>query len=225
MSYVWLSYPIGMNDPRPPAIPAPELKDFLTIWRDGASVQMLKIANHTGTHLDTAGHVIENGILITEFRPEDLIFNCIAVIDMHMVDAGIVKPEHLKPHYDRLIRCDMVMFRFGSGRIRFEDPGRYSQRSPGFGVDAAAWLREKCTGLRCIGIDTPSIATIAYLDETMPAHNILLEGNERRFLIIEEMNLDQNLNNLKEVRVNPWMVSGMNSGPCSVIGVMFEKIG
>ena len=57
----------------------------------------------------------------------------------------------------------------------------------------------------------------------MPAHNELLAGDGRRFLIIEEMNLDQDLNALIEVRVNPWLVQGMDSGPCSIIGVLTGK--
>lgn len=54
----------------------------------------------------------------------------------------------------------------------------------------------------------------------MPAHNELLAGDGRRFLVIEEMNLDQDLKALIEVRVNPWLVQGMDSGPCSIVGVL-----
>ena len=44
-----------------------------------------------------------------------------------------------------------------------------------------------------MGLDVPSVAVIACLESTMPAHNELLAGDGRRFLIIEEMNLDQDL--------------------------------
>lgn len=220
MKCVWLSYPLGLNDPRPPAIPAPELSDFLTIEKDGASVQMLRAANHTGTHLDTAGHVITGGISITSFSPEDLIFTRIAVIDLKKNDSDIVMPEDLIPFEERLKNADMAIFRFGYGQIRHEDPKRYSERSPGFGIESAKWFRCHCLELGCIGMDTPSLATIACLDDTMKAHNVLLEGNERKFLVIEEMKLIPDLKGLCEVRINPWLVSGMNSGPCSIVGVL-----
>ena len=71
-----------------------------------------------------------------------------------------------------------------------------------------------------MGLDVPSVAVIACLESTMPAHNELLGGDGRRFLIIEEMNLDHDLNGLVEVRVNPWLVQGMDSGPCSIVGVL-----
>jgi kynurenine formamidase len=67
-------------------------------------------------------------------------------------------------------------------------------------------------------MDVPSVACIATLEETMPAHHELLAGRGRRFLIIEDMNLEHDLAGLKQVRVCPWRVSGMDSGPCSVIG-------
>ena len=35
--YVWLSYPLAIDGPRPPAIPAPELTDLYTVARDGAA--------------------------------------------------------------------------------------------------------------------------------------------------------------------------------------------
>ena len=55
---IYLSYPLDPADPRPPAIPAPELIPLYTIEKDGASVHTLKIASHTGTHVDTPAHVI-----------------------------------------------------------------------------------------------------------------------------------------------------------------------
>ena len=54
----------------------------------------------------------------------------------------------------------------------------------------------------------------------MSAHNELLGGPGRRFLIVEEMDLDHDLAGLAEVRLQPWLVAGMDSGPCSIVGVM-----
>jgi kynurenine formamidase len=129
-------------------------------------------------------------------------------------------PADLEPHKVALAGADLAMFRFGYGRVRREEAKRYSERCPGFGVESARWLREQLPRLRAMGMDVPSVATIAHLDETMRAHNELLGGAGRRFLIIEEMNLEADLTGLREVRVNPWLVSGMDSGPCSIVGVI-----
>jgi hypothetical protein len=53
----------------------------------------------------------------------------------------------------------------------------------------------------------------------MKAHNVLLGAPNRRLLVIEDMNLEGDLSGLREVRVNPWFVIGMDSSPCSVIGI------
>lgn len=218
--YIWLSHPLGLTDPRPPAIPAPELSEFFTVPKDGASVHILRVASHTGTHLDSPCHVIEGGVKITEFSPEELIFTRTEVIDLHLADAEIVTPAHLEPHVEPLQRADLALFRFGYDQVRQKDPQRFSARCPGFGVKSARWLRETCPQLRAMGVDVPSVATIAHIDTTMLAHNELLGGPGRRFLIIEEVKLDDDLTHLREVRVNPWLVSGMDSGPCTIIGVL-----
>jgi kynurenine formamidase len=166
--------------------------------------------------------VVSNGICITDFSPTELIFTKPVVVDLRIEDAGIVMPELLEAEKGRLRKADIGIFRFGCGSLRRSDPLRYAERCPGFGVESAGWIRENCPSLRAIGFDVPSVATIAHLDSTMVAHNILLEGKDRRFLIFEEMNLERELGGLLEIRVNPWLVKGMDSGPCSIVGVLEE---
>jgi arylformamidase len=218
--YVWLSYPLDINGPRPPAIPQPELSDLYTVAKDGAAVQVLRVANHTGTHVDSPCHVVEGGTPITDFSPEEFIFARPVVIDLQLEDAQVVQPEHLEPHIEPLQQADIALFRFGYGKVRAEDPQRFSTQCPGFGIESAQWLRDRCPNLRALGMDVPSVATIAHLEETMSCHNVLLEGEGRRFLIIEEMSLADELETLREVRLCPWLVVGMDSGPCSIVGVL-----
>lgn len=218
----YLSYPLGLDDPRPPAIPAPELTDLYTVDADGAAVQIIRAASHTGTHVDAPAHVVEGAVVITDFRPDELVFVRPVVIDLRLPDAAVVSPEDLEPHKGALCTADIALFRFGYGEIRRGDPQRFSLKSPGFGVESAHWLRNTCPNLRAVGMDVPSLACIARLDETMSAHNALLNGEGCRFLAIEDMNLGLNMAGLVEVRLSPWLVRGMDSGPCSVIGVFGE---
>lgn len=218
--YVWLAFPLGINDPRPPAIPAPRLAPLYTVEADGASVHTLTIASHTGTHVDAPAHVIAGGTAITEYAPEEFIFGAPAVVDLRVGDAHIVTPADLQPHAEALVAADLALFRFGVADVRRDDPERFSLRMPGFGVKAAEWLRANCPGLRALGMDVPSLAVIARLDETMAAHNVLLGGAGGRMLVIEDMDLEHDLTGLHEVRMAPWLVRGMDSGPCSVVGVL-----
>jgi len=221
--YVWLSYPLALDGPRPPAIPAPELTDLYTVAKDGAGVQILRVANHTGTHVDSPCHVVAGAVRITDYGPEEMIFTRPAVIDLRVPDATVLMPSDLDPFVERLQNADLALFRFGYGEVRRTAPQRFSTQCPGFGVESARWLRQTCPNLYAMGLDVPSVAVIACLESTMPAHNELLSGDGRRFLIIEEMDLDHDLSTLIEVRISPWLVQGMDSGPCSIVGVLADK--
>jgi len=205
--------------PRPPAIPAPGLTDFLTVEKNGAHVQRLVFYNHTGTHLDTAAHVLVEGVSIAAFSPDDLIFTEIAVCEFNLPDGFHIGPEQLVPYEKKLAASDMAILRFGVDEIRKNEPERFSRDMPGFTPDAARWLRERCPLMRCLGIDLPSFAVISDLEHTMSAHNIFLEGNERKMLIIEEMKLDCiPAQGFKQIIISPWLYHGMDSGPCTVWG-------
>jgi len=224
--YLWLSYPLAMGDPRPPAIPAPSIEAFMSIkGGDDANVQILRVANHTGTHIDTPAHVIDGGITVHDFLPQDLIYRKIALIHLKKRDSDVVMPEDLLPFRARLSRTEMALFDFGYGRFRRSDPRRYSLRSPGFGVEAAEWIRENCPRLRALGLDVPSFSVIAHIEETMKAHAIVLGRSDRKFILIEEMNLEGDRENLREVRVNPWLVEGMDSSPCTIVGLREAREG
>ncbi len=220
MTYIWMSHPLSVTDPRPPAIPAPELIPFLTIEKDGASVHILKVASHTGTHVDAPGHVITDGIPIGAWEPPDLVFTRPVVVDLRAADDEVIEPGHLAPHAGKLKEGDLALLRFDLGEVRRADPERFSRHSPGLGVAAARWLRSTCPRLRALGMDAPSLSCIAHLDETMPAHNELLGGAGRRFLVIEDMDLHNDLARLREVRISPWRVAGMDSAPCSIVGIL-----
>ena len=69
------------------------------------NVMFLQVYNHTGTHLDTSGHVFEDGVSICDFQPKDLVYERIAVIDLSgLADDTVVMPEHLKPFLEKGLR-------------------------------------------------------------------------------------------------------------------------
>jgi arylformamidase len=213
-----LGYPITLHDPNPPAIPPPEITPLYSVAADGANVFILKIALHSGTHVDAPAHVVEGGVRITEFSPAELIFTHPVVVDLKLDDDQIVAPEHLRPAIEAGREADLLLLRFGYGPARRGEPQRYRERCPGLGVPGAEYLRAGLPQLRALGMDVPSLACIAHLEQTMSAHNVLLDGEGRRFLIIEDMNLEQELGGLQRVILAPWQVAGVDSTPCTVIG-------
>ncbi len=219
MKYAYLSYPMSRTAPRPPAIPEPQISDFQTIAKEGASVQKVTFYNHTGSHLDTAAHVIEGGITIEEFTPEDLRFENVAVIYFDVPDKYHVMPKDFLSYADILKNCDMLIARFDVADIRANDGYRFSNLLPGITCEAAAWLKENCPRLRCFGTDLPSFAVISDLENTMTSHNVFLQGNEKKLIILEEMKLTDLtvIEQIKSVTVVPWFIEGVNNGPCTII--------
>ncbi len=221
---VFLGYPLSKDAPNPPAIPPIRLTPFLSLEKgDGANVTLVQAASHTGTHIDVPSHVAAKGLTLSEFRPQDFTFTRPVVIDLHLNDGQIVQPADLKPFMRLAKDADLLLCRFGYAEIRKTDPGRYSARCPGFGVDSARYIKEELPGLRALGMDVPSLACIQYLDQTMQAHNILLEGPGRRFLVIEDMKLDDDLRDLTDVIVAPWWIAGLDGGPSMVFGIFGPK--
>lgn len=218
MDVRWLSYPMSQTAPRPPAIPQPRLTEFMSIRETGANVMFLQVYNHTGTHLDTSGHVFEDGNSICAFKPADLIYTRINVIDLPgLADDTVVTAEHMKPFLEQGSEADALIVRFGAGLWRENDAARFSGHCPGFCPQAAQYIHSRMPNLRMIGVDVPSIACISHLEETMSAHHAFFQcAKTDRFIIIEEMKLDERLDGIVRMTVSPWLFEGMNSGPCVI---------
>lgn len=221
--HVFLGYPLRPDDPSPPAIPPVRLDSFMTIDKADANVTQIKLTSHTGTHVDVPRHCVRGGLSITDFAAGDFVFGSPAVIDLPLTDTEVVQPSHLKPFVGQASACDILLFRFGYGSVRRSDKRRYSEKSPGFGVASARFLREEFPKVRAIGMDVPSLSCIAYLDETFEAHTILLQGSRRKFLVIEDMCLQYDLSSLSEVIVAPLLVGGGDGAPCTVIGKLTQR--
>ena len=217
--YVFLSYPLSMKTPTPPAIPKMELSPFLSLAKgDEANVTLVKVVTHTGTHVDVPRHVVPDGITLSDFTPGELVFDHPVLFDLPLPDDTLVMPSHLESLVGRGRDADLVLFRFGYGTVRSSDPLRYSSHCPGFGVESAQVLVERFPRMRALGMDVPSLSCIKFLERTMRAHNVLLEGKGRRFLVIEDMKLDQDLGGLETVIIAPLWISGADGGPATILG-------
>ncbi len=229
-SYVFLSYPLSPDTPTPPAIPKMEMAPFMSLEKgDDANVTSVKVLTHTGTHVDAPRHVVPGGLALSDFQAGELVFERPLVIDLPLGDDTLVMPEHLEGIAGRAesagagagvspANADLVMFRFGYGKVRQTDPKRYSGHCPGFGVESAAHLLTLFPSMRALGMDVPSLSCIKFLDRTMKAHNVLLGGDGRRFLVIEDMKLDMDLTGLTQVIVAPLWIRGVDGGPAVILG-------
>lgn len=220
MTYVELSHRLSVDVPLPPGVPRMQVRHHYSIERgDVSNFFVLQLSNHSGTHIDAPWHFVATGLRICDFRLEEFIFERPLCIDVAMDDGQLLEPAHFEPHAERLVDADLLLVRTGYTRVRRESPERYTLQCPGMSVDGASFLAGHFPRLRAIGLDTISLASMQHLDEGLEAHRILLRGEGRRFLIIEDMNLDCDLSRLNQVIALPLFIEGMDSSFCTVIGV------
>ncbi len=224
MRYLRLSYDLTLDGPLPPGIPGPRLEQIRDMARgDVSNVFVLTMTNHSGTHVDAPRHFIADGLRIGDFDPGDFVFDRPIVCDVSLHDGEIIQPAHLDSFATRIASSDLLLIRAGYAECRRKDPERYRTLSPGFSAAGARYLRDRFPGLRGLGLDTVSLACIAHVDEGIEAHRILLGGPGRRFLIIEDMNLDYDLSRLRQLILLPLLVKDWDSGPCTILGVIDDS--
>ncbi|MBN1918271.1 MAG: cyclase family protein [Verrucomicrobia bacterium] len=218
--WILLSYSLEESSPLPPGIPPMSRTARSSLAAgDDSNVVDIFFCNHSGTHVDAPLHFAADGKCITEFDINEFRFRRPLVLDLPVPEDLLVRPEHLEPHETAIRGCDLLLLRTGFSSVRRTDPERYRLHGPGLSEAAARYIAGSFPELRAIGLDSISLASMDRLDEGIRAHQVLL-GGARRFLIVEDMNLDLDLSGLIEVMVLPFMIAGIDGSPCTVVGVV-----
>jgi arylformamidase len=220
--WILLSYDLDESSPLAPGVPSMSRTVRSSIAAgDVSNVVDIFFCNHSGTHVDAPRHFAAEGACITDFGVNEFRFRRPFVLDLPLPEGLLVRPEDLRPHETAIRGCDLLLLRTGFSRLRRTDPERYRLHGPGLSEAAAHYIVQSFRELRAIGLDSISLASMDHLDEGIRAHQVLL-GSARRFLIVEDMNLDFDLSRLMEVMVFPFMVSGIDGSPCGVVGVVAD---
>jgi kynurenine formamidase len=220
--YVKLSYDLSLSTPLPPDIPKVEIDKYHSISTDGSNIYKISLTSHSGTHVDSPLHMMPGGIAITNFNIDEFIYNKPCCIKIPLKDCELIQMQHLEYYKDIIALSDLLLIKTGFGKYRKSDPTRYSYRNPGFSEKAAIYIRDCFQNIRAIGLDSISLAAIKNLDEGLKAHKILLGGEGKKFLIYEDLDLKYDLLKLKQVIALPWFIEGIDSAPCTILGVIEE---
>jgi kynurenine formamidase len=147
----------------------PTRETLTTVPNDGFYMQRWTFGEHTGTHMDVPGHFIQNGRLITQITPNELILP-VAVVD---VSSRVASNPDTQVTVDDLQRYERVHGQIPAGAAVFMHSGWESRlpqgedaflgrdsagvfHFPGFSVDAVRWLIQR-RGITSIGVDTVSL--------------------------------------------------------------------
>ncbi|WP_333655110.1 cyclase family protein [Dissulfurispira sp.] len=186
---------------------------------EGAScdVHRITIENHWGTHIDCPAHFFPGGKGPCDYDAEYWLFRFPQVIHISVEPGGVVRKTDLITPLRAT--TDLLILQSGWGARR--SSSMYSLQGPGLHPEIGTWLRKEYPCIRAVGFDWISLSSYAHRDVGREAHRAFLdpEGEGHPILVIEDMLLEDNLENLKHVWVVPLRVSGVDSAPCTIIGV------
>lgn len=226
MKTVILSYPIENNSPHYIGTTEPSLEPLTQIKNgDDYNTYEITVGNHSGTHIDAPKHFVDTGRSIIEYSPDDLTFKNPIVLDCPKKPYELIEIRDIQD--TDLDNCECLLFKTGFGIYRETDLQKYLTKSPGIAVETVAWIREKHPEIRCLGIDTISMSRYQDAENAKQTHITGFETNPNYgepLLFIEDMNLDFDEKlTLNEVMVIPWQIKGVDSAPCTVIGLVNQN--
>ncbi len=217
--YVLLSYPIEKNTPMYGNTPPPVIKSYSRISEGaGSNSFTMNIHNHTGTHVDAAGHFVQEGRLISDYSIDELFFYDPLMVDCPAEAGSNIALKKAVSMVHMPASTDCLLLRTGFDKYRKERI--YGTHNPGIQAEDILWLRHEFPSIRCIGIDSLSISGFQNREEGRKAHRAAFTAMAGRepLLLIEDMNLAPvPPQKLKKIILVPWQIRGIDSAPCTVI--------
>lgn len=184
---------------------------------DTSNSYAMMLGNHVGTHVDAQRHFYGEGRAISDFRPEELVFKRGVIIDVPKGPGELITRRDLEAHEQAISRSGLVMIRTGIERMAVSDPVKFANDGPCISEEGAKYLIKFYPRLRCVGTDAISIGSPRHRDEGWRSHRVLLSAPD--LLIIEDMALAGKDNYYDLVIVAPLLIEGVDSTPCTVIGI------
>ena len=191
---------------------------------DSCNKSLVVLSNHAGTHIEAPAHFWDSGKNISDYSIEDLVFKDPVIVDCPKGAGEIIGIDDLKGISAKK-PADALLLRTGFFKFRDKDSKSYCYENPSLSTEAARWIREELPCLRAVGIDAISISCVERRDMGREAHRILLGSDGFRgkpVLIIEDLDLSGAPEGLDELIVSPLFIEGVDSAPCTVIGVAHD---
>lgn len=185
---------------------------------DSCNTFWFGMENHWGTHVDAPAHFFDNGPSICDYSPWHFFFDNPQLLDLEVEKGELIGIETLNGKINK--SADILLLKTGFHKFRGDE--EYSLYAPGIKAEVGFWLREEHGNIRAIGLDFVSLSSYRQREEGRAAHKAFLDPGAKGnpILIVEDMKLDGNLNGLKKVIIAPLLIEGIDSAPCTVIGIL-----
>ena len=219
--YIKLSYNISGDTPLYHGTPPVVIEKVKEISKgNSCNTYLITLLNHVGTHVDTPKHFFNLGRAISEYSIEELVFQKPLIVDCPKKINEVIEIDDIASLMSST-DADILLIRTGFYKYRKKDI--YCYKNPYLSPRAAEYLRENFSTLKAIGIDCISISSYGKRDMGKKAHKILLKKDGFKgcpVLIIEDLYLPYEIKKLDELIVSPVFIKGIDSAPCTVIGII-----
>ena len=184
---------------------------------DSSNVYSITIENHWGTHIDCPAHFFENGLNVVDYSPETWFFQKPFVLPLIMGENSLAGPEDMGKIPEG---TDLLLIK--SGFSCFRGTEKYTHNNPGLKPEVGIWLREAHPYVRAVGLDFISPSSYRNRALGKEVHRAFLDPNgpNEPILLIEDMDLSNDLSGLISVWIFPLRIGGIDSAPCTAIGVI-----
>lgn len=198
-----ISVPLGEGLPVYPGDPPVAIKPVLALEKgDGATVSLISMGDHSGTHLDAPGHQLRGGGTLDDI-PLSLLMGRVLVADLRGVrEIGVRELEGLPLRGEQrlLLKTDNSMLWTQSG---------FQTGYTGLSLEGASYLAR--SGVRLVGIDYLSIEKA---EGDGSVHRALLE---KGVVILEGLDLSDAPSGVFEIICLPLRIPGGCGAPARAV--------
>ncbi|MDQ0149931.1 cyclase family protein [Eubacterium multiforme] len=186
-----------------------KITTLATIKEDGYNVLKIKLATHTGTHIDLPKHIFEDGIGLDEVNLEKFIGRAI-IIDCRNVK--VIDKEFLINYIKEIENVEYLILK--TGWEKYWNKNEYFSEYPILSVEGANFLgniESLCgIGVDCISIDEEN-------NEELINHKILLSKGK---IIIENLCSLNKINSKFKIILAPLKLKNVDGSPTRVYGIV-----
>lgn len=186
--------------------PGVRIEQKTSVSKHGVRLSYFSFGSHTGTHIDTPSHFIEDGITLEKIPLEKLIGKC-QVIDLQNIDHQEILPSDLQ---GLALRGKRAKILFKTGNYKLLKKKTFPKSYISLSLEAAEYLLQN--GIELVGTDFLGIEKQG--NPGHPVHKTLLNAG---VVILEGLDLSQVPAGEYQLYCLPLNIVGADGAPARVI--------
>ncbi len=195
------SMPTFPNDPKVNITRISEISKGRT-----ANVSLISFGSHTGTHIDSPYHFIEEGIKVDELPLEVLIGEAFVY---EIETDEVITADHLE-NLDIPFEAQRILLKTNNSDLWRESPTEFRKDYISLRDDAARWIVQR--GIKLVGVDYLSVGGLS--GDGVQVHRTLLAAG---VIIVEGLNLAEVEPGRYQLVCLPMKIEGGDGAPARVI--------